>query len=287
MSIFSVVIPVYNHARYVRQAVRSALRSALVNEVILVDDGSSDTSARIVGDLASRYPDRVRNLTKEGEGNRGTHIRLNQLVEAAKRDWVAVLNSDDVFVDGRFEAIVEHSSFHESDFLFGNLLLINASGKLVGAKRGPFDTGTPFPREFDVAKMAQSGNLLELLAHQNCLGTTSNMVFTKALHARIGGFAAFRYVHDWDFALRAMALGRCTYVRRFLTAYRTHGTNTISGALTEVHLESRTLFDRLVADFSQLSERPLFRIGLQQNVNLAATQAARIAQAKQPRAASA
>ena len=286
MSIFSVLMPVYNHARFVRQAVTSALRSALVSEIVLVDDGSTDISAAIVADLASRYPDRVRNLTKEGEGNRGAHIRLNQLVEAAKHEVVAVLNSDDVFVEGRFEAIVEHGSFPESDFAFGNLLLINAGGRLVGAKRGPFDTGTPFPPEFDVAKMVKSGNLVDLLAHQNYLGTTSNMVFTKELHGRIGGFRDFRYVHDWDFALRAMALGRCTYVRRFLTAYRMHETNTIGGAPTELYWESRTLFDRFLAGFPRLAERPLFRIGLERNVNLTEAKAARIA-TKPTRAASA
>ncbi len=285
---FSVLIPVYNHSKYVKQSVISALRSALVSEVVLVDDGSSDASASIAADLAGRHRDRVRNLTKKGEGNRGTHIRLNQLVEAAKHDWVAVLNSDDVFVDGRFEAIVEHTSFPESDFVFGNLFLINADGRLIGAKRGPFDTSTPYPREFDVWKMVQSGNLFDLLAHQNCLGTTSNMVFTKALHRRIGGFGAFRYVHDWDFGLRAMALGRCAYVRRYLTAYRIHETNTINEACDKVRLESCNLFDRLLSDFPELAEQRLFRIGLEQNVNLAEGHAFQIAGTKTPpRAASA
>jgi hypothetical protein len=56
-------------------------------------------------------------------------------VEAAKCDWVAVLNSDDVFVDSRFEAVIAHPSFQECDFVFGNLLFINADGRLIGAKR--------------------------------------------------------------------------------------------------------------------------------------------------------
>ncbi len=271
---FSVLMPVYNHAKYVMQAVVSALRSPLVSEVLLVDDGSSDGSAGILAELAARNPARVRNLTKKAEGNRGTHVCLNELVAAAKCDWVAVLNSDDVFVDRRFEAIVAHPSFPESDFVCGDLLLIDAGGRLTGAKRGPFDTGIPFPREFDVEQMVECGNLLDLLAHQNYLGTTSNMVFTKALHARIGGFAAFRYVHDWDFALRATVLGRCAYMRRYLTAYRMHPTNTINDASAKekVEAEARLLFDRLLADFPQLNEQPYFRMGFDQNVNLVARQ---------------
>lgn len=287
MSIFSVVIPAYNHARYVKQSIISALNSPLVSEVLLVDDGSTDGTASILAELAAKNPVRVRDLTSKSRGNRGAHNRLNELVEAAKHDWVAILNSDDVFVNGRFEAIIGRDSFPKCDFLFGDLLLIDASGRLVGAKRGPFDTGTPFPQVFDVRDMVESGNLVGLLAHQNFVGTTSNMVFTKALHGQIGGFGPFRYVHDWDFALRAMALGRSTYVHRFLSAYRIHQTNTISAASTELYSESKTLFDRLLADFPSLIERPHFRIGLEQNVNLVATQAARSAEMKSPRAASA
>jgi glycosyltransferase involved in cell wall biosynthesis len=246
----------------------SALRSPHVNEVVLVDDGSSDGSPKVLAELAAENPTRVRDLTNGDGRNRGAHNRLNELVEAARCPWVAVLNSDDVFVDGRFEAIVADKRFPESDFVFGNLLLVDAGGKLISAKRGPTNPGNSFPGEFDVGEMVKSGNLVDLMAHQNCIGTTSNMIFTKKLHARIGGFAAFRYVHDWDFALRAMALGCCSYIRRYLTVYRMHASNTINESSAQVNVESRILFDRLLTDFPQLAERRYFRIGLRNNVYL-------------------
>lgn len=264
---FSVVIPIYKHAAFVRQAVWSALRSPLVTEVILIDDGSPDDSARIAAELAAAEP-RVRNLTPPGGGNRGAHIRLNELVNAARCEWVAVLNSDDVFVDGRFESIASSPNFVDVDFVFGNILLMNEDGDRIGAKRGPFDTGTPFPSLFDVKQMVKSGQLLELLSHQQYMGTTSNMVFRKELHARIGGFGSYRYVHDWDFALRAMALGRPLYLQRYITTYRIHPNNTINESRARVDLEAKELFDHYVADFPELAARPAFRIGLERNVNV-------------------
>jgi glycosyltransferase involved in cell wall biosynthesis len=51
---FSVLIPAYNQARYVKQAVMSALRSPLVSEVLLVHDGSTDGTAGVLADLASK-----------------------------------------------------------------------------------------------------------------------------------------------------------------------------------------------------------------------------------------
>ena len=53
---FSVVIPVYNHARFLEKAVASAIESELVKEVLLCDDGSSDNSAQICAQIAKRNP---------------------------------------------------------------------------------------------------------------------------------------------------------------------------------------------------------------------------------------
>jgi hypothetical protein len=113
--------------------------------------------------------------------------------------------------------------------------------------------------------MVESGNLLDLLAHQNYVGSSSNMLFTRGLHTRIGGFAAFRYVHDWDFALRAMALGRYCYVRRYLTAYRIHARNTIMEDYVAQLAESQAMLDRFLTDFPEVAKRGSFRIGLEQN----------------------
>jgi glycosyltransferase involved in cell wall biosynthesis len=264
---FSVIIPIYNHQAFLGQAVRSALRSPLVTEVLLLDDGSRDASPRLAASFTA-IDSRVRNLTKDGGGNRGAHHRLNELTSLSTCEWIAVLNSDDVYVAGRFEAIVSNAAFETADFVFGNLLLIDQSGSLMSAKRGPFDTATPFPPFFKIHSMVRAGCLLELLSHQNYLGTTSNMIFRRSLHDRIGGFRDYRYVHDWDFALRAMALGRPLYIQKFLTAYRIHGRNTISENQVRVNLESKKLFDRFTADFPHVAARTEFRRGLELNVNV-------------------
>src|SRR5262245_36101399 len=123
---FSVVVPVYNHEAYVVEAVTSAARSALVTEVLLVDDGSQDRSRDIVSSLARSNPRLIRDLTVPTEGNLGAHTRLNQLVEAARNEWIAVLNSDDAFVPGRFETITAHlKRGAPADFICGYLLIMN------------------------------------------------------------------------------------------------------------------------------------------------------------------
>jgi len=264
---FSVVVPAYNHAEFLPQAIVSALWSPLVTEVLILDDGSRDRSAAVAARLAATSGGRVRDLTPKGGGNRGAHYRLNELVEAAKCEWVAVLNSDDVFVRGRFERMVANPGFSRSEFVFGHLLFINKRGTLIGAKLGPASPGVPFPAAFQPQRMVAEGNLLDLLAHQNFVATTSNMVFRKSLHSRVGGFAAYRYVHDWDFALRAIILGEALYVQNFLTAYRFHSGNTISVSQKKVDIEAAALFARLLSHYPTLLDRRGFALALQPNAN--------------------
>lgn len=247
---FSAVIPIHNHAGFVRQAIWSALRCPLVKEVLVVDDGSSDGSAKIAGSMAAAHPGRVRDLTAPSGGNRGAHHRLNELVETAACEWVAVLNSDDAFVSGRFEAIVGDTQFADCDFAFGNVLFMNERGALIGARNGPLDSRTRFRPSSDLLRMAAERKFAEMLLEQNYLVTTSNVVFRKSLHARVGGFRDYRYVHDWDFALRAMLLGRVAYIQRFLTAYRMHSHNTILENERKVFIEAKSMRDKFKAEFS-------------------------------------
>jgi glycosyltransferase involved in cell wall biosynthesis len=248
---FSVVIPIYNHAKFVRQAIWSALRCPLVQEILVVDDGSKDGSDKIAASMARAHSGRVRDLTPPSGGNRGAHHRLNELVEMAQCEWVAVLNSDDVFVDGRFEAIVRDPEFSNCDFAFGNVLFMDERGALMGAKRGPLDSwAAPFRPSLDLLRMVTERRFVELLSEQNYLITTSNMVFRKSLHARIGGFRPYRYVHDWDFALRATRLGRAAYVRRFLSAYRIHSRNTILENERKALVETRSMLDNFETELS-------------------------------------
>jgi glycosyltransferase involved in cell wall biosynthesis len=262
---FSVIIPIYNHAAYLTTAVLSALRSPLVQEILLVDDGSQDGSARIANELAHGCGGRVRNLTEPEGTNRGAATRLNQLVAAASCDWVAVLNSDDAFVADRFEIAAAWIRKYRAEFLCGNLLIMDQSDRLIGTKRGMEQPEYPPPARLDVAGSLAAGKILIPLANQNFIATTSNMLFTQELHRRVGGFADLRYAHDWDFALRASLCGRCTYTPHFFTIYRTHSGNTIKEDKRRVTAEVRDLFARFLRDHPKVTEQAEVRMALAGN----------------------
>lgn len=110
MSSVSVVIPVYNAAAFVESAVRSALGCEEVGEVILVEDGSTDGSARLCADLRVLDP-RIRVLQHAGGMNKGAGASRNRGMEEASMPFVAFLDADDRFLADRFAA--EHRVFRE------------------------------------------------------------------------------------------------------------------------------------------------------------------------------
>ncbi len=244
---FSVLIPSHNHILYLPEAILSAMEQRLVGEILILDDGSTDGSRDLVRDVAGRHASLVRDITPDPAVNRGAHAALNGLVSAARFDWIAILNSDDRFAPGRFEAVRNRLRLDDFDFCFGDIAILDATSTVRSRKRAFRDPQFAFPPEERLLATDRRGLFARLLC-QNYMATTSNMVFTRKLWARVGGFRAFRYVHDWDFALRCTYLGQPAYIPECLTCYRRHEANTIKEARARQDEEVSELFEALEHD---------------------------------------
>ncbi len=99
----SVVIPVYNAAAFVTQAVESALAQPEVREVILVEDCSPDDSLAVCQQLARLYP-QVKVFQHPGGVNRGAGPSRNLGITNSTCPYIAFLDADDFYLSGRFAA---------------------------------------------------------------------------------------------------------------------------------------------------------------------------------------
>ena len=249
----SVIIPTYNHETYIAEAISSCLNEPFVSEVLIGDDGSNDRTLEIVEEFAALFPDKIRNLTDYPAKNIGAHNRINALCRSARNEWLAVLNSDDIFVSGRFRNFDQFVRLRKPDLIFGNCLVIDGVGREIGVKYAHFQGQYAFPDMFEPNSINASGVVVNALLSQNFLATTSNMIFSKSLFDKLGGFRAYRYIHDWDFALRASLIGSVVYNNAMWVKYRIHTTNTISESSYRVDLEVKRMMDNVTKsrDFSE------------------------------------
>lgn len=102
----SVIIPVYDAADYVRQAVESALAQPETVEAILVEDGSPDNSLAVCRELAAEY--QTVYLYQHSDGrNHGAGATRNLAILKSTCEYVAFLDADDFFLPGRFSTARE------------------------------------------------------------------------------------------------------------------------------------------------------------------------------------
>jgi glycosyltransferase involved in cell wall biosynthesis len=113
MSTISVIIPAYNREAYLAEAIESALGQTLPpDEIIVVDDGSSDRTAEI----ARSYGREVRCISQE---NQGAGVARNAGVKEAQGSLIAFLDSDDLWLDRKLEAQAAFLRMHpETDMVF-------------------------------------------------------------------------------------------------------------------------------------------------------------------------
>jgi glycosyltransferase involved in cell wall biosynthesis len=106
----SVIMPVYNGGRFLREAVDSVLGQTFDDfELVAVDDGSTDDSVAILTEYAERDP-RVR-VSRHPE-NRGHHHTSNDAIGLAQGELVARMDQDDLWLPRRLEASVAHLDEH-------------------------------------------------------------------------------------------------------------------------------------------------------------------------------
>jgi len=139
---FSIIMPVYNHVRYVEAAVQSVLDQTCGDwELVMVDDGSTDGSGQLIDHLA-RSDRRIRVIHQD---NAGPAAARNAALAIARAEWLTYLDSDDLFLP---DALAGYRGFirehPDVEFIHGYRHRLNRDGS-VRPLRGQFQdrpTGT-------------------------------------------------------------------------------------------------------------------------------------------------
>jgi len=207
MSDITVLMPVYNGASYLGDAIESILAQTEAGfEFIIIDDGSADASVAIA-DSYSRKDPRIR-LVRDGM-NRGIAARLNEGLALASGEYIARMDQDDVSLPGRFAAQRSHLDANPDTALVGSrVIVIDPDGDEL------MEMGDALSHaEIDGGLMRGAG---QLVYHPS-------VMFRRQAALAIGGYdATYRGVEDLDFFLRLAERGRIENLAQPLLKYREH-----------------------------------------------------------------
>ncbi len=215
--LLSVVVPCFNHERYVEECLRSIDAQDVDLEVLLVDDGSTDETWDRISCFDWTPGRHVRALRTP---NRGAHAALNTGLSLASGHYVALCNSDDRYGPGRLKTLVNALVREQARFAFSGVRFVDAQGEDISA-------AWPYAKEL-VARQAAITRFASVgfaLVPSNVTISTGNFVFERSLLDEVGYFRPYRYVHDWDFVLRTLLVTEPLYVPQPLYDYRLHPQN--------------------------------------------------------------
>ena len=221
----SIIMPAFNHAQWVAEAIESVLaQSFCAFELIVIDDASSDATWEVVQSVRHASADGRLQCIRHAS-NQGAPATINEGLRHAQGEYLAIINSDDVWDAQRLARLLSVAEAENQDFLCTDVSLLDAASQPSAAQEPHWMAW------FEALKQdyAAHADLLTTLLRGNFLITTSNFFFHRRVYAQVGEFAELRYVHDYDYALRVWDAG---FAMRFLAGdallgYRLHGTNTI------------------------------------------------------------
>lgn len=220
---FSVIMPVYNRERYVREAIDSVLAQGDGDfELIVVDDGSTDRSVAIIQSIQDPRVRLVRNDHGGGASAR------NKGIAVARGEFIVWIDSDDLQAPGALAALRKSITSHaDADVFYGDLEIFN------DAVPGQVQH-THYPDYY-------ASQLLPRLILGNCLPNPGTAV-RRALYEQHGGYdVAFTRCHDYQIWTRLADTARFKKVDAILCHWRQHD-ESLSSAKTRA-FEAKVILD--------------------------------------------
>ena len=240
----SVIIPTYNGACYICEAIDSVLAQTYQDfEIIVIDDGSSDNTK----DVLKKNGSKIKYIFQE---NKGVSAARNVGIKEAAGEYIALLDADDIWLPDKIALQVD---FLEKNSAYG----------LIYSDAYIFDEKKILEKTLLQISGFWQGDVLEKLILKNFIPNLTVLV-RRVCFDKIGLFdETLKYGEDHDRWLRIASISKIGCINKPLAKYRIHDLNAS-------HKIKQSYVDRikLIGCFFQTLERPTLKLKMLKNARL-------------------
>lgn len=218
----SVIIPNYNHGKYIASRIESVLGQSYGNfEVIILDDCSEDESRSVIEGFKGRG--HIAQVLYNEKNSGSAFAQWRKGLEAASGELVWIAESDDICEPDMLETLV--CAFEKDN---STVLSFCRSGTIDSQGR---ETGVFYLQKDMDSFFAMEGRdfVRKYLSDANRVVNASSALFLKSAALSLdGAYASFKSAGDWLFWIKIALQGRVAYCPKAMNSYRIHLANTTS-----------------------------------------------------------
>jgi len=249
----SILIPVYNHASYIQEALDSVFNDPYEPlELIVIDDGSTDSSWKIVQDWVSQHEGRFVRVVMQTQANQGICKTCNRLIALSEGAYTALLGSDDSLVPGGLDARVYYLIAHPE------YLAVFGCAKLIGDNQKSIKKMTKSLARCRIGWLNPKWLVRELLLRWSLPGPV--LMCRKKTYDTYEGVGLYDETlpfEDLEFYLRLLARNALGFVDQPVANYRTHASNASGDSTVRISVNDSDyyrIYTKNVVNFKGLNK---------------------------------
>ena len=237
----SVIIPNYNYEKFMYQRLYSILnQNYKINEIIILDDCSTDNSRKLIDDIISKLKDYIDIKSIYNNQNSGSAFKQwEKGFKNAKSEYVWIAEADD-YCNKKLLKTLINPILNDNDIVisYANTAFIDAQGKIIMRSVVP---------EIDIMKTGHWNNSFisigkdeyKKYAFLNCtIANVSSCIIKNDNYDKEFEMSKnYKQAGDWLFYVNVMQKGKVAYNKNTLNYYRVHGVNVSSTMKKEAHLK--------------------------------------------------
>ena len=267
--LISVIIPAYNHEKYVQQTIKSIIAQTYKNiELIVINDGSKDSTWQKIQELKPECEKRFTSVQFSTQENSGTCKTQNKLIAMASGEYIYLIASDDIALPNAIEKLYSAITTDKDCVLaVGNENFIDAENNLIGVDSDFNATAlnnAKYPNFCDFYTNETKNNYFtteEFGSYKSLLERNyiPNGYLVKTSACKKIQFTKEAPLEDLYMHLQLSKMGKYKFIDEILFSYRLHGVNTSSNKQHMLNMTEKTLKYEETLCHSEPKYKEIFR----------------------------